>query len=70
MSKQQFAHLRATNKTAIVENDVLPDVKAAQLEDSEIAKALAAFPSRPDAAILNARRAKLQTVITSAHSTE
>lgn len=50
-----------TAKQLALANDVALDVKKIELEDAEIVKGLAAFPNRPDAGLLNARRGVIAT---------
>ncbi|HXQ38295.1 MAG TPA: hypothetical protein VN843_30095 [Anaerolineales bacterium] len=49
-------------KNFALTNDVAIDVKKLEIEDAEIAKGLAAFPNRPDAGLLNARRGAIATI--------
>jgi len=48
-------------KNLALSNDTALDVKAIELEDTEIVKALVANPNRPDAGKLNARRGSIAT---------
>ena len=51
-------------KQAVIDNDTSLDVKKLQVAFAENAKALAANPTRVDAAQLNARQAAIKTAIT------
>ena len=70
MSHAKSSIVYVENKLVAIDNTTLPDISKLQLELAENAKALAANPSRVDAAILNARQAAITAALKTLHATE
>ena len=58
--------VHVANKQVAVDNAVTASTIALQTELAEINKALAAAPSRPDAPLLNARKAQINVALNDA----
>ena len=63
-AQSKIAHVQ--NKVVAIENSVTVSTITLQTELAEINKALAAAPSRPDASILNARKAAINAALNDA----
>jgi hypothetical protein len=63
MSHSVSKIIHVANKQAAVDNAVSASTIALQTELAEINKALAAAPGRPDASLLNARKAQINVAL-------